>query len=68
MTESESCATKKIQGCAYMKQELTYSFHLDSYKNKSKLAKKVPKGNVSGTISLSNNAILNDIALSRVNL
>ena len=40
-----------------MEQELAYSFHLGSDKNKSKLAKKVAKGNVSGTTSLSNNAI-----------
>ena len=31
-----------------MEQELAYSFHLGSDKNKSKLAKKVSKGNVSG--------------------
>ena len=40
-----------------MEQELAYSFHLGSDKNKSKLAKKVAKENVSGTTSLSNNAI-----------
>ena len=40
-----------------MEQQLAYSFHLGSDKNKSKLAKKVAKGNVSGTTSLSNNAI-----------
>lgn len=40
-----------------MEQELAYSFHLGSDKNKSKLAKKVAKKNVSGTTSLSNNAI-----------
>ena len=33
-----------------MNEELAYSFHLGSDKNKSKLAKKVAKGNVSGTI------------------
>ena len=37
-----------------MEQELAYSFHLGSDKNKSKLAKKVSKGNVSGTTSSSN--------------
>ena len=42
-----------------MEQELAYSFHLGSDKNKSKLAKKVAKENVSGTTSLSNNAIQN---------
>ncbi|MGN1310786.1 MAG: plasmid recombination protein [Clostridia bacterium] len=50
-----------------MEQQLAYSFHLGSDKNKSKLAKKVSKGNVSGTTSLSNNAIQNANALSKVN-
>ena len=47
--------------------ELAYSFHLGSDKNKSKLAKKVAKDNVSGTTSLSNNAIQNAKDLSDVN-
>lgn len=50
-----------------MEQELAYSFHLGSDKNKSKLAKKVSKGNVSGTTSISNNAIQNAKDLSKVN-
>ena len=50
-----------------MEQQLAYSFHLGSDKNKSKLAKKVSKGNVSGTTSLSNNAIQNANDLSKVN-
>lgn len=50
-----------------MEQELAYSFHLGSDKNKSKLAKKISKDNVSGTTSLSNNAIQNANDLSRVN-
>ena len=50
-----------------MEQELAYSFHLGSNKNKSKVAKKTAKGNVSGTTSLSNNAIQNANDLSRVN-
>ena len=50
-----------------MEQELAYSFHLGSDKNKSKVAKKVSKGNVSGSTSLSNNAIQNVNDLSRVN-
>ena len=50
-----------------MEQELAYSFHLGSDKNKSKLAKKGAKGNVSGTTSLSNNAIQNANDLSRAN-
>ena len=37
-----------------MEQELAYSFHLGSDKNKSKLAKKVAKENLSGTTSISN--------------
>ena len=48
-------------------QELAYSFHLGSDKNKSKLAKKVAKENLSGTTSLSNNAIQNAKDLSDVN-
>ena len=50
-----------------IEQELAYSFHLGSDKNKSKLAKRVSKDNVSGTTSLSNNAIQNANDLSRVN-
>ncbi len=50
-----------------MEQELAYSFHLGSDKNKSKLAKRVSKGNISGSTSLSNNAIQNANDLSRVN-
>lgn len=50
-----------------MKQELAYSFHLGSDKNKSKLAKKVAKENLPGTTSLSNNAIQNAKNLSDVN-
>jgi len=50
-----------------MEQELAYSFHLGSDKNKSKVAKKTAKGNVSGTTSLSNNAIQNANDLSIVN-
>ena len=50
-----------------MEQELAYSFHLGRDKNKSKLAKKVAKENISGTTSLSNNAIQNAKDLSDVN-
>ena len=50
-----------------MEQELAYSFHLGSDKNKSKVSKRTAKGNVSGTTSLSNNAIQNANDLSRVN-
>ena len=67
MTESKSYASKQVQGGAYMEQELAYSFHLGSDKNKSKLAKKVSKGNVSGTTSFSNNAIQNAKDLSKAN-
>ena len=49
-----------------MEQQLAYSFHLGSDKNKSKSAKKVAKGNVSGSTSLSNNAIQNANSLSKV--
>ena len=50
-----------------MEQELAYSFHLGSDKNKSKLAKKVAKENLYGTTSLANNAIQNAKDLSDVN-
>ncbi len=50
-----------------MEHELAYSFHLGSDKNKSKVAKKTAKGNVSGTTFLSNNDIQNANDLSRVN-
>ena len=50
-----------------MEQELAYSFHLGSDKNKSKLANKVAKENISGTTSLANNAIQNAKDLSDVN-
>lgn len=50
-----------------MEQELAYSFHLGSDKNKSKLAKKILKENLSGTTSFSNNAIQNAKDLSKVN-
>ena len=50
-----------------MEQELAYSFHLGSDKNKSKVAKKTAKGNVSGSTSFSNNAIQNANDLSKAN-
>ena len=55
------------KGGKKMEQELAYSFHLGNDKNKSKLAKKVAKENVSGTTSLSNNAIQTAKDLSKVN-
>ena len=59
--------TKVCSRRSFMEQELSYSFHLGSDKNKSKVAKKVAKGNVSGTTSLSNNAIQTAKDLSDVN-
>ena len=59
--------TKVCSRRIFMEQELSYSFHLGSDKNKSKVAKKVAKGNVSGTTSLSNNAIQTAKDLSDVN-
>ena len=53
MAKPKYCPTKKFQRRDFMEQELAYSFHLGSDKNKSKLAKKVAKENVSGTTSLS---------------
>ena len=48
-------------------QELAYSIHLGSDKNRSKLGKRVAKNNSSDTASLSNNAIQNSQQLSKVN-
>lgn len=67
MAKPKSIATKKFQRRDSMEQELAYSFHLGSDKNKSKLAKKVAKDNLSGTTSPSNNAIQNAKDLSDVN-
>ena len=50
-----------------MVQELAYSIHLGSDKNRSKVAKRVAKGNGSSTTSFSNNAIQNAQQLSKVN-
>ena len=57
MAKPKPIATKKFQRRDSMQQELAYSFHLGNDKNKSRLAKKVAKDNLSGTTSLSNNAI-----------
>jgi len=43
MAKPKSIATRKFQRRDFMEQELAYSFHLGSDKNKSKLAKKVAK-------------------------
>jgi hypothetical protein len=67
MAKPKSIATRKFQRRDFMEQELAYSFHLGSDKNKSRLAKKVAKDNLSGTTSLSNNAIQNAKDLSDVN-
>ena len=67
MAKPKSISTKKFQRRDSMEQELAYSFHLGSDKNKSKLAKKVAKDNLSGTTSLANNAIQNAKDLSDVN-
>ena len=50
-----------------MGQELAYSIHLGSDKNKSKLAKKVAKNNSSKSTSFTNNSIQNAQQLSKVN-
>ena len=50
-----------------MVQELAYSIHLGSDKNRSKVAKKVAKNNNSSTTSFSNNAVQNAQQLSKVN-
>ena len=63
MTSQSPALQSEFKGGAFMEQELAYSFHLGSDKNKSKLA----KDNLSGTTSLSNNAIQNAKDLSDVN-
>lgn len=50
-----------------MSQELSYSFHLGSNKNRKNSAKKIAKDNTSGSTSLANNGIQNANQLSRVN-
>ena len=50
-----------------MGEELAYSIHLGSDKNRSKVAKKVAKSNNSSTTSFSNNAVQNAQQLSKVN-
>ena len=47
-------------------EELAYSFHLGSDKNKKRAARLTAKKNKSGTTSLSNNAIQNAQVLSKV--
>lgn len=46
--------------------EMAYSLHLGSDKNRKAISKETAKNNISGTTSLSNNAIQNAKALSRV--
>lgn len=50
-----------------MSEELAYSIHLGSDKNRSTKAKQMAKKNSSGTTSFSNNAIQNATQLSKVN-
>ena len=50
-----------------MEQELAYSFHLGSDKNRTNKAKEIAKTNPSGTTSFSNNAIQNAKQLSDAN-
>ncbi len=50
-----------------MSEELAYSIHLGSDKNKTTKAKKVAKNNPSGETSFANNGIQNVTQLSKVN-
>lgn len=50
-----------------MREELAYSIHLGSDKNKTAKAKEVAKNNPSGETSFSNNGIQNATQLSKVN-
>ena len=47
-------------------EQMAYSFHIGSDKNKKNISRKNSKNNVSGTTSLSNNAIQNAKQLSKV--
>ena len=67
MTYQSPVLRRNFEEVFLLAEELSYSFHLGSDKNKSKVAKKVAKENVSGTTSLSNNAIQNAKDLSDVN-
>ena len=46
--------------------EMAYSLHLGSDKNRKNISKETAKNNISGTTSLSNNAIQNAQVLSKV--
>ena len=50
-----------------MSEELAYSIHLGSDKNKTTKAKETAKNNSSGETSFSNNGIQNATQLSKVN-
>ncbi len=50
-----------------MSEELAYSIHLGSGKNRTTKAKEIAKNNSSETTSFSNNAIQNATGLSKVN-
>ena len=50
-----------------MSEELAYSIHLGSDKNKTAKAKEIAKNNPSGETSFSNNGIQNATQLSKVN-
>ena len=50
-----------------MSEELAYSIHLGSDKNRTTKAKEIAKNNSSETTSFSNNAIQNATGLSKVN-
>lgn len=50
-----------------MSEQLAYSIHLGSDKNRKNKSKKIAEGNPSGSTSFSNNGIQNSTQLSRVN-
>ena len=50
-----------------MNEELAYSIHLGSDKNRTLKAKEIAKNNPSETTSFSNNAIQNKAGLSKAN-
>ena len=68
LAKPNSCAYEaSSKGGKKMSEELAYSIHLGSDKNKTTKAKEIAKSNSSGETSFSNNGIQNATQLSKVN-
>ena len=61
------CSEENSKGGKKMSEELAYSIHLGSDKNKTAKAKQTAKNNPSGKTSFANNGIQNATQLSKVN-